>query len=57
MTEALGAAKSERTSGRLGYRSGYCKRHLKTRVGRIELRIPLDRNGMFSTELFERYAS
>ena len=33
MTEALGAAKSERTSDRLVYRSGYCKRHLTTRVG------------------------
>ena len=55
MTEALGAAKSERTSDRLGYRSGYCKRHLTTRVGQIELRVPQDRNGAFSTELFERY--
>ena len=55
MTEALGAAKGERTSDRLGYRSGYCKRHLTTRVGQIELRVPQDRNGAFSTELFERY--
>ena len=55
MTEALGAAKSERTSGRLGYRSGYYKRQLTTRVGRIELRVPQDRNGVFSTDLFERY--
>ena len=55
MTEALGAAKSERTSDRLGYRSGYYKRHLTTRVGQVELRVPQDRNGAFSTELFERY--
>ena len=55
MTEALGAAKSERTSGRSGYRSGYYKRFLTTRVGRIELRVPQDRNGVFSTDLFERY--
>ena len=55
MTEALGAAKGERTSDRLGYRSGYCKRHLTTRVGQVELRVPQDRNGAFSTELFERY--
>ena len=53
MTEALGAAKSERTSDRLGYRSGYYKRHLTTRVGQVELRVPQDRNGAFSTELFE----
>ena len=55
MTEALGAAKSERTSDRLGYRSGCCKRHLTTRVGQIELRVPQDRNGASGTELFERY--
>ena len=40
MTEALGTAKSERTSNCPGCRSGYYKRHLKTRVGQIELRVP-----------------
>ena len=55
MTDALGAAKSERTAGRLGYRSGYYGRTLITRVGKLELRVPQDREGRFSTELFERY--
>ena len=55
MTEALGAAKGERVDGRLGYRSGYYPRSLLTRVGKIELRVPQDRQGRFSTELFERY--
>ena len=55
MTDALGAAKGERTAGRLGYRSGYYERTLITRVGRLELRVPQDRDGRFSTELFERY--
>ena len=55
MTEALGAAKSERTTGRNGYRSGYYGRSLLTRVGKLELRVPQDRSGQFSTELFERY--
>jgi len=55
MTEALGAAKSERTSERVGYRSGYYDRKLITRVGVLELRVPQDRAGHFSTELFERY--
>jgi len=55
MTDALGAAKSERTTGRNGYRSGYYGRSLITRVGKLELRIPQDRTGQFSTELFERY--
>jgi putative transposase len=55
MTEALGAAKGERTPGRLGYRSGYYGRSLITRVGTLELRVPQDRQGRFSTEVFERY--
>jgi transposase-like protein len=55
MTEALAAAKSERTVGRNGYRSGYYGRSLITRVGKLELRIPQDRTGRFSTGLFERY--
>jgi putative transposase len=55
MTDALGAAKGERTAGRLGYRAGYYGRTLITRVGKLELRVPQDRDGRFSTELFERY--
>jgi putative transposase len=55
MTEALGAGKSERTADRAGYRSGYYERKLITRVGVLELRVPQDRAGHFSTELFERY--
>jgi transposase-like protein len=55
MTEALGAEKGERTAGRQGYRSGYYGRTLITRVGKLELRVPQDRTGRFSTELFERY--
>jgi putative transposase len=55
MTEVLGAEKGERTEGRLGYRSGYYQRALITRVGTLELRVPQDRAGRFSTELFERY--
>ncbi|MER9807349.1 transposase, partial [Mesorhizobium sp. M0133] len=55
MEEALGASKGERTPERLGYRSGYYGRTLVTRVGKLELRVPQDRAGHFSTELFERY--
>ena len=55
MTEALGADKGERTTGRQGYRSGYYGRTLITRIGKLELRVPQDRAGRFSTELFERY--
>jgi putative transposase len=55
MTEAIGAEKGERSPGRLGYRSGYYNRSLVTMVGKLELRIPQDRQGHFSTQLFERY--
>src|SRR5499425_758093 len=51
MTEVLGAEKGERTAGRLGYRSGYYGRTLITRIGKLELRVPQDRAGRFSTEL------
>jgi putative transposase len=55
MEETVGARKSERTSERSGYRSGYYGRGLTTRVGKLELRVPQDRAGRFSTEVFERY--
>lgn len=55
MTECVGAEKGERNSNRRGYRSGYYTRSLVTRVGTLELRVPQDRQGNFSTEVFERY--
>lgn len=55
MDEALGAEKGQRTPNRLGYRSGYYSRTLTTRVGKLELRVPQDRQGRFRTEVFERY--
>lgn len=55
MEAALGASKGQRTASRLGYRSGYYARTLRTRVGKLELRVPQDRQGRFSTQVFERY--
>jgi transposase-like protein len=55
MDEALQAGKHERSAERLGYRSGYYRRGLVTRVGKLELRVPQDRQGHFSTAVFERY--
>ncbi len=55
MTEFLGAGKSERTQTRQGYRSGYYRRDLTMKVGEIELRVPQERSGQFSTRVFERY--
>lgn len=55
MDDTLGAGKGERAESRKGYRSGYYTRNLITRVGKLELRVPQDRQGRFSTEIFERY--
>jgi putative transposase len=55
MTEFLGAGPGERSEERTGYRAGYYRRDLITRIGKLELRVPRDRNGEFSTGLFERY--
>jgi Transposase and inactivated derivatives len=56
MTECLGAAPGERTESRTGDRAGDDSRNLITRVGKLELRVPRDRHGEFSTALFERDA-
>lgn len=55
-SEFLGALPYERSEGRKGHRAGFYSRGLVTRVGKIELRVPRDRAGEFSTELFERYS-
>ena len=54
ITSFLQAEPYQRTTTRTGYRNGYKPRVLKTRVGRIELRVPQDREGRFSSELFSR---
>lgn len=51
----LGAAPSERTEGRRGYRNGSYTRGLKTRVGEMEITVPRDRAGTFRPGVFERY--
>jgi transposase-like protein len=55
MTAHLGAARYGRAEGRTGYRNGHKPRTLTTRVGTLQLRVPQDRDGTFSTELFARY--
>lgn len=55
MTAFLGAEHYERSEDRRGWRNGYKPRSFKTRVGKLELLIPKDREGNFQTELFQRY--
>ena len=39
----------------MGHRSGYYVRSLLTLVGKLQLRVPQDRQRRFCTQLFERY--
>jgi len=59
MAVHLGVLPYERNATRRGYRNGYAQhpvdkpRQLNTRVGKLFLTVPQDRDGTFSTELFE----
>ena len=55
MVAAVGMGRHERTAEWQGNRSGYYGRKLVTRVGKLELRVPLGRAGRLSAELFQRY--
>jgi putative transposase len=56
MSEHVGAQRRERTPNRTGERNGSYGRDLITPVGKIEqLRVPRDRDGTFTTRVFEEY--
>ena len=55
MSAHVGAERYERGDGRSGHRNGHKPRTLHTRVGTLQLRVPQDREGTFSTEQFARY--
>jgi putative transposase len=55
MTQHIGAAPYERAEKRTGHRNGHKPRTLRTRVGTLNLLVPQDRQGTFSTRLFSRY--
>ncbi len=55
MTAHIGAERYERGEERRGHRNGYKPRELRTRVGTLQLLVPQDREGTFSTQLFSRY--
>jgi transposase-like protein len=56
LTEHVGAERRERTPTRTGERNGSYGRSLITPVGKIEqLRVPRDRDGTFTTQVFEEY--
>ena len=51
ITSFLQADPYERTTQRTGYRNGYKPLIVKTRVGRIELSVPQDREGQLQINL------
>jgi transposase-like protein len=51
----VGAGPYQRSGDRRGWRNGHKPRTFKTRVGKLELRIPQDREGRFQPSVFERY--
>ncbi|MDE2697542.1 MAG: IS256 family transposase [Gemmatimonadota bacterium] len=55
ITSFLQAEPYQRTGERTGYRNGYKPRIVKTRVGRIDLSVPQDREGRFHSGLFARF--
>jgi len=51
--EHLGAARHERSPGRVGQRNGYRERSWDTRVGTVELKVPSVRDGGYFSSLLE----
>ena len=54
-TEVLGAEAYERTGSRSGHRGGSYRRHLKTRWGEVEIRIPRLAEGSYDLEIIDRW--
>jgi len=53
-SEYLGAAPYERSSERIGYANGYKDKTLKTRLGRMSLKVPQTRDSEFYPQSLER---
>ena len=51
--EHVGAARHERSPGRVGQRNGYRQRNWDTRVGTVELKVPRVRDGGYFPSLLE----
>jgi putative transposase len=57
LEQCIGASWGEITPNRRGYRNGSYTRDLVTSTGRIEdLNVPRDREGVFHSQVFERYS-
>lgn len=57
LEQCIGASWGEYSPNRRGYRNGSYTRDLITPTGRIEdLNVPRDREGVFHSQVFERYS-
>jgi putative transposase len=57
LEQCIGASWGETTPHRRGYRNGSYTRDLVTSTGRVEdLHVPRDREGVFHSQVFERYS-
>jgi putative transposase len=54
-TEVVGAAKYERTKTRTGRRGGSYERTVKTRWGKVKVRVPRVADGSYDLEIIDRY--
>lgn len=61
LEEKLGYEKSERLSDKAengmtkNYRNGYSKKTVKTQLGKVDVKIPRDRNGEYKPQIIEKY--
>lgn len=53
--EQIGANNYERSEERKDYRNGFYERNLKSVNGILNLNVPRHRNGIFETEIFQRF--
>ena len=51
----IGVGAYERDENRVSSRNGYYDREYTTRIGSLTLRVPRTRDGLFSTDIFDRY--
>lgn len=51
----IGVGAYERDENRVSSRNRYYDREYTTRIGSLTLRVPRTRDGLFSTDIFDRY--
>lgn len=58
MDEKLGRERCQRTNWDAtspNYRNGYCQKIVKTQLGKIDIKVPRDRQGNYKPKLVSKY--